>query len=139
MNFVLLIFGIVFSSTNLIGLLYCFIEEELIILENKDYSFKEFTVLDFIIFPFVGIGGLIYFISSKLSNFGNIFKVKPFKKTSFRVGERVLCRNKEYVVCETEKTLKGNDIRLKLPNDYLTTLVDASEVRKISKLEKALK
>lgn len=138
MNKVLLFFIILFSTTNVIGLVISFMEEEFIILKDRK-SFKEFTVLDFFVFPFLGVGGFIYYLSSKLSNSGNIFKVKPFKKTSFRVGEIVLYKDKECIVIETEKTVDGDKIKIEICESYVTGIVEVKDVRKISKLEKALK
>jgi hypothetical protein len=74
---------------------------------------------------------------------GRILSSKPFKKAKFKVGEYVSYTNLlglvyKGIVTENEKTLRYNEVSIKFDENNEWT-VDVNKVRKVSKLENALK
>lgn len=69
------------------------------------------------------------------------FKVKPFKRANFKVGEIVFYEGIQMVVKKNEKECEGDNIVIDSINFPSTwgKLVPAKNVRKQSKLDKALK
>lgn len=97
---------------------------------------RDYTVLTFIIilafFPAV----LFYTFFSSIMPF---LKSKPFKKCRFKIGEKVTYRGKDATITRSEKEVEGDFVVITFGNDYDLIKVQTSEVRKVSKLETALK
>ncbi len=82
---------------------------------------------------------LYWIVVIKLAGFWNFLNSKPFKVTKFDIGEKVLYRGEEHTVLENEKTNKGERILITSSRFYGGMVVETKEVRKVSKLEQALK